>query len=93
MDFGVSRRKFIAALTSTLGLHFWKPWLFASGRDSGGHLAAPSSPRAGEELTLWFEQPAGNWADASRSLPLSGRRAAHKPGYIGTLHFAAFFVG
>lgn len=67
MDPGVTRRRFVAALSSTLvGLHFFKSRMFASSISALGN----SSKRSGE-LTLWFSEPAKKWSDA---LPVGNGR-------------------
>src|SRR5437868_14466120 len=68
MDFSISRRRFVATLSSTLaGLQLVKGRIFASafGSDQASTLSND------ENLGLWFSQPATQWADA---LPVGNGR-------------------
>lgn len=66
MKLSFTRRRFVASLSSALaGLHLFKAHLFAGGSKA-------DLPRTGNEnLSLWFGQPAGQWADA---LPVGNGR-------------------
>lgn len=67
MDLSVTRRRFVATLSSALaGLPLFKARMFA-----GGSEAEQFAPGKNENLSLWFGQPATQWADA---LPVGNGR-------------------